>query len=254
MGADGGIVDSGIVDGAFFAGLSESFEFFLVRHGESEGNSAGIFQGRGEYPLTALGKAQAAERGRSLASWAPCPVLCSPLSRARETAEIIASEAGCAAPLVAEELQELDTGSWTSRSWSELRNESAERWAKFRSESWASVEGAESTEALYERAVAAWVRLRAVASVECAKPRPASATAGGHPPRPRAIVAVTHGGFLQWLVRATFGCRSWFPLVPLGNCTAYRLRTEYAAAGRAYVAWDALDERLPSVTKLTGGF
>ncbi|HCM29113.1 MAG: hypothetical protein A2Z99_12530 [Treponema sp. GWB1_62_6] len=237
--------DAEIVDGAFFAGLSESFEFFLIRHGESEGNSAGIFQGRGEYPLTALGREQAAERGRLLASWAPCPVLCSPLSRARESAEIIASGAGCAAPLVVDELQELDTGSWTSRSWSELRGESAERWAKFRSESWASVEGAESPEALYGRAIAAWGMLRSVASAECAKPRPTAIPTDGHPARPRAIVAVTHGGFLQWLVRATFGCRSWFPLVPLGNCTAYRLRTEPASADRAYIAWDALDDRLP---------
>ncbi len=69
------------------------FTLFLLRHGESEGNVRRIYQGQADFPLTERGRAQA----RALAAhWQAQgqrfdAILASPLSRARETAEIIAA-------------------------------------------------------------------------------------------------------------------------------------------------------------------
>jgi 2,3-bisphosphoglycerate-dependent phosphoglycerate mutase len=65
----------------------------FLRHGESEGNLAGLLQGQIDYPLTASGMEQA----RALASfWKSVDmefdlVISSPLLRASQTAEIIAN-------------------------------------------------------------------------------------------------------------------------------------------------------------------
>ena len=73
---------------------------FLVRHGQSEWNRIGRIQGRSESPLTELGRQQAAALGRLLGSILSDPgidIVASPLSRAFETATIIAGELGRAA-------------------------------------------------------------------------------------------------------------------------------------------------------------
>ncbi|MFQ5616381.1 MAG: 2-carboxy-D-arabinitol-1-phosphatase, partial [Anaerolineales bacterium] len=69
-----------------------NYHITFVRHGQSEGNANGVWQGQADYPLTELGRAQA----RALAErWAREGIhfdaaIASPLSRARNTAEIIA--------------------------------------------------------------------------------------------------------------------------------------------------------------------
>jgi broad specificity phosphatase PhoE len=70
---------------------TKSYDFVFLRHGESVGNAEERFQGQSDFPLTEAGRAQArvlAERwhneGRKFDL-----VLTSPLSRAKETAEII---------------------------------------------------------------------------------------------------------------------------------------------------------------------
>jgi broad specificity phosphatase PhoE len=229
------------VDGAFFCTLPYPVEFIFIRHGQSEGNAGGVFQGRADYPLTDTGREQAAERGRALRAGVAAAadrgvgVFCSPLSRARESAEIIAREAGYPAPQPLPELTELDTGAWTGKTWAELRAHSPELWQRFHSRSWAAVESAESPEALYDRAVAAWTILRDQAEQKSLG----------------TVVAVSHGGFLQWLVRSTFGSRCWFPLLPAHNCGEFRFKVEPVPGGRAYIAWEGIDEGLPAVRATT---
>ena len=65
----------------------------LVRHGRTDWNRDDLLQGSSDIPLDDTGRAQAHEAARALAGlgrWNA--VVCSPLSRARETAEIIAAE------------------------------------------------------------------------------------------------------------------------------------------------------------------
>lgn len=69
------------------------FTFTFLRHGESVGNAESRWQGQSDYPLTTKGRAQA----RALAErWKAETIrfdlaIASPLGRARETAEIVAS-------------------------------------------------------------------------------------------------------------------------------------------------------------------
>jgi probable phosphoglycerate mutase len=65
----------------------------LVRHGQSQANAAGLLLGRADSPLTELGRLQAEALGEVLASraTAACRILTSPLQRARQTADAIAS-------------------------------------------------------------------------------------------------------------------------------------------------------------------
>jgi broad specificity phosphatase PhoE len=65
---------------------------FLVRHGQSEANAAGLLVGRTDSPLTELGHRQATVLGDALASRgsSACRIFTSPLQRAGQTAEAIA--------------------------------------------------------------------------------------------------------------------------------------------------------------------
>ncbi|MEX2079989.1 MAG: histidine phosphatase family protein [Dehalococcoidia bacterium] len=69
----------------------------LVRHGESEGNAAGVVQGHLEYGLTAKGRQHAELTAARLAREGPEGpevVVSSPLRRAADTAAAIAAAAG----------------------------------------------------------------------------------------------------------------------------------------------------------------
>ncbi len=116
----------------------------LVRHGESEWITRGLFQGQGDSPLTALGRRQAelvAERiaHASRPSALPVParppatIVHSPLSRAAATAEAIATAlarrdpSGAARPVtrrVDPGLVEIGQGEWEGLPGTEI----AERW------------------------------------------------------------------------------------------------------------------------------
>jgi uncharacterized phosphatase len=67
---------------------------YLVRHGETDWNLARRVQGSTDIPLNATGRAQARATGRLLSTRSWDVIIASPLSRAFETATIIASELG----------------------------------------------------------------------------------------------------------------------------------------------------------------
>jgi uncharacterized phosphatase len=72
---------------------------YLVRHGETDWNRARRIQGSTDIELNDTGRAQAATAGKLLARRDWATVIASPLSRAFETASIIAAETGLPAPL-----------------------------------------------------------------------------------------------------------------------------------------------------------
>jgi broad specificity phosphatase PhoE len=91
----------------------------LVRHGQSEGNAAGVFQGWSEYPLNETGRGEAAAAAERLVDSGAVAVYSSNLGRARETAEIIAAKVG----LPVEErdgLHERGFGEGEGLSWDEM--------------------------------------------------------------------------------------------------------------------------------------
>ncbi|WP_407319503.1 histidine phosphatase family protein [Isoptericola halotolerans] len=60
----------------------------LLRHGETTWSAAGKHTGRTDLPLTTAGEREARDAGRRLAGLEPAVVYCSPLLRARRTAEL----------------------------------------------------------------------------------------------------------------------------------------------------------------------
>jgi broad specificity phosphatase PhoE len=104
---------------------------YLVRHGETTANRAGIALGRADVPLTELGVEQAAAVGRRLATIPFDRVFSSPLSRAVATARALVGERPLAIE-TREALIELDVGETEGMTFPEMRQQYGdflERWA-----------------------------------------------------------------------------------------------------------------------------
>ena len=111
--------------------------FYLIRHGATANNRAKPprLQGRRTDPgLSDEGHEQAARTAQFLAP--PCPidaVFTSPLLRARQTAEAIATPHGLAAQIV-EGLIEVDVGDWEGLSWEKIEQDHPEAYRAFMSD------------------------------------------------------------------------------------------------------------------------
>jgi broad specificity phosphatase PhoE len=97
-------------------------KLILVRHGATAANLSRPYALQGSKPdseLIAQGHDQARAAAQALAGYRLARIYCSPLKRARTTAEAIAARA--AAPLeVVEGLIEADIGLWTGLTWEEI--------------------------------------------------------------------------------------------------------------------------------------
>jgi broad specificity phosphatase PhoE len=216
-------------DASFFASLKHEAHFYLVRHGKSEGNAQRLFQGRLDLPLADAGRQQARAVGTWLASKCVDHIVSSPLARAAETAHIIARACGRGEhPSFNAAFLEMDTGIFSGLGYDEAQGRHPEVFAAFRGHSWEAVPGAEKADALYDRAMAGWTLLRE------------RATAGA-----KAQVCITHSGFMQWMLRATFGCRSWMPLFAVGNCGVFELVVTPTPSSLAYLQWRNLNFQAP---------
>lgn len=101
----------------------------FVRHGETDHNRARLLLGRADPPLTELGTRQAALAAEAVARMFPVRIVSSPLLRARQTAEAIATVTGHTVD-IDERLIELDYGSWEGTPLSEADAERVERWRR----------------------------------------------------------------------------------------------------------------------------
>jgi broad specificity phosphatase PhoE len=103
---------------------------YLARHGQTAYNREGRFQGQQEVPLDETGRAQALELAERAVSYDFAALWCSPLLRARETADAVAARIGLQ-PREDPRLMETDAGDWTNRSFEEVIAEAPERFAAF---------------------------------------------------------------------------------------------------------------------------
>jgi broad specificity phosphatase PhoE len=83
---------------------------YLVRHGETDWNAQRRIQGRTDIPLNETGRAQARTTGDLLARRGWDGIFSSPLSRARETAEIIGEAIGIHEVGIIDEIAERNYG------------------------------------------------------------------------------------------------------------------------------------------------
>lgn len=109
-------------------GLSGARRITFVRHGQSEANRAGIWQGSGSSPLTGEGRAQAARVGERLARREFDIVQSSDLERCRDTA----AGAGFA-PELDSRWREGDLGEWEGLSMRKVWEEDGEYLRRIRS-------------------------------------------------------------------------------------------------------------------------
>ncbi len=161
----------------------------LVRHGETDWNARRLIQGSTDIPLNDTGRQQAREAAESLRSRldldAPLVVASSDLSRARETASIIADVLGATAPRAYPALRERGYGEAEGVGIEQFR----ERWGAWED---AVVPGAE-----------AWadVRVRALAGLRAAI---RDARRDTFPLAP-SLVVVSHGALIRELIRHATG-------------------------------------------------
>jgi broad specificity phosphatase PhoE len=106
----------------------------LIRHGETEWNKSKRWQGHADVPLSADGGAQAKRLAARIREegWHIDHVYASDLSRAFETAQVIAAELGVSVhPRV--ELREIHVGVWSGMTNPEIRERYPEMWALYES-------------------------------------------------------------------------------------------------------------------------
>lgn len=170
---------------------TNSKEIILIRHGQSTANADGVWQGKLDFPLSDAGREQARSAGEALAHETLDAFYSSPLSRAFETAEIVAREAGFVGEIIPMDgLIERGGGAFEGNTWPEREREMPDLVAKFRSvpeeEAW-SIIGAETDEEILVRFSAAISDILA-----------------SHSPGSRVVI-VAHGGVMRAFLRDLFG-------------------------------------------------
>lgn len=169
----------------------ERQELILIRHGQSTANATGVWQGQLDFPLSELGRRQAAEAGRALRGVDIAGTYASPLSRAFETATTVAREAAFEGEIVPlRGLMERHGGVLEGLTWEEQEARDpgfAEKFLALAEEERWSLAGAETDEDILSRFVEALSSARA-----------------GHGPNDRLLI-VSHGGVMRAFLRDLFG-------------------------------------------------
>jgi broad specificity phosphatase PhoE len=157
---------------------------YLARHGESDWNAEGRWQGNADRPLTDRGRRQAEELAGRLASVPLDAVYSSDLRRARDTAEAVAAGQGLEVRALPA-LREVDVGSWSGLSRPEVEERFPEAFSRWRvgGQGW---EDGETYERMTERVVAAVLEI-----------------AAAHPDG--AVLVVAHGGPIRALHAVALG-------------------------------------------------
>jgi probable phosphoglycerate mutase len=153
---------------------------FLVRHGETDWNAAGRWQGQTDVPLNPRGREQAREVAGRLRSVGLAAIASSDLLRARTTAEIVASELGLAVSHLDAALRERRFGCFEGLTREEVVARFPEAWARYLADPGPAPPGGESREELLGRL------LPAVVSAAVRLPGP--------------VLVVMHGGAMRALL------------------------------------------------------
>lgn len=198
--------------------MSDALRLVLVRHGVTDWNREGRFQGHLDPPLSALGLQEArlvADRLATDASLRPSRIVTSILARASATAAAIGEVCGVE-PEPDKRLIELGQGEWEGRTHDEIAREDAMRYAAWRGSD-TEPPGAETVADAMLRTDAALDDLGAAAGTIC---------------------VVSHGGTLRLVARQLLGLeagRAW--RMDLDNAS---ISVVEASAGRSWrlVRWN----------------
>jgi probable phosphoglycerate mutase len=159
---------------------------YLARHGETDWNKAGRWQGHTDVALNEAGRLQAHLLGQSVIARGIVRVHASDLARARETGDIVARLLGVPAVAPDPRLRERGFGAFEGLTREECEVRFPDEWQRYRAGDGTSPPGGEPREQVIERMRAS---LQAIANGELDEPR----------------LAVSHGGAMRLLVKSITG-------------------------------------------------
>lgn len=193
----------------------DATDLLVVRHGQSEWNAIGRWQGHADPPLSELGRRQAYVAAGSIG--AVDGIISSDLIRAVETAAIIAQQLGIGPVMVDERLRERDAGEWTGL----VKAEIDKGWPGW-IDDLRRPAGFEDAESVLARVVEAFAEIRA-------------ASPGG------SLLVVTHGGVIRALAKSD-GLPD-LPVTHLGGVTV-RVSSSGHAVGERLALLDGQTVRI----------
>ena len=156
---------------------------FLARHGETEWNRAGRWQGKTDIPLSDVGRAQARALGALLAGRGIVDVRASDLQRASETAQIVAGVLGVATLTVDARLRERGFGCFEGFTREECAERHPAAWASYLADRRSTPPGGEPQPEVAARIVEAMTDVARA-------PRPSGA----------ATLVISHGGAIRTFI------------------------------------------------------
>lgn len=175
--------------------VAAATDFIFIRHGETDWNRQQRFQGQIDVPLNAMGHAQAARLGRRLGAELPCPLYCSDLTRAVETA-LPVGQAWKLSARGLPALREQSFGVLEGLDVPTIRDRHADLWSQWLEHSADfALPGGESLRQFHARVI---VAVRDLARAHSGQ----------------VVTVVTHGGVLDMLWRTAHG----LPLDGLRQC------------------------------------
>jgi uncharacterized phosphatase len=184
---------------------------YLARHGETEWNRIGRWQGATDIPLSDRGREQARALAEKLRDRRITRVHASHLSRALETAQIIAAHLGLPAPIVDDRLRERGYGAFEGLTRDECAARHPEVWARYQADRRSAPPGAEPQDEVEARVLAAMHAIAAAAETS---------------------LVLSHGGTIRSFIHATTGIVP----PPADNGSVFCVRF----AGGAFLSADGL--------------
>jgi probable phosphoglycerate mutase len=191
----------------------------LARHGETDWNAAGRWQGHTDVPLNATGLAQARALAERVRGERLAAIVASDLARARATAAVVAAALGVELAQVDPDLRERRFGAFEGLTREECEERYPADWARFAEDPRRAPPGGEASSALLARVLPALHR---------------AAERFGSP-----LLAVVHGGVMRAVLGHALhadtgaGRAPSIPAIPNGSV----LRVGLAAGRVVEPAW-----------------
>ena len=197
-------------------------DLILWRHGQTDYNLQGRIQGRVDIPLNETGREQARRAADGIAALAPTRIVSSPLTRARATAEVLASLTGLGVE-IDPGLAEKSFGNWEGLKAADIKKQWPDHYATWRAGGDLPRFSIESRRQTAERV---GETLKTIAF-----------DAG----KDEVIVAVSHGAATNLGATYLLGMdpQQWFGLRGMSNCCYALMRTSERPPGWSVVKWNA---------------
>lgn len=177
----------------------QSLLLTIVRHGETEWNAVGRLQGSSDSPLTEKGVSQATLCGQRLRDQKFAAAYCSPLPRARRTAELMLEQLEAPPQLEeADTLRERAFGFWEGMVWEDIERLYSDQLAQSRSNADYAIPGGGESRNFNLENVLSFLK-------DVAERHPRSCRKDTPPDEEESVLCVTHSATATALIKEVLG-------------------------------------------------